>query len=134
MARRRTTTFVGDGAFIGREAQMAGWEQVIVALVRERGEALKRYAYLLCGNETDADDLVQEALVRAFARPGRRSADEAEAYVRRILLNRFLDTGRRSRTKGKALPLLAAEIVMPDQTGSVAARIDVRVALAALSP
>ena len=113
---------------------MAAWEQAMVTLVRDRGGALKRYAFLLCGNDADADDLVQEALVRAFARPGRRDGDQVEAYVRRIMLNKFLDSTRRHRIWSKAMPLLSGDPVVPDQAGSVAARADVRTALAALPP
>lgn len=113
---------------------MADWVQTMTALAQARGEALKRYAFLLCGNDADADDLVQEALVRAFARPGRRDADEAEAYVRRILLNRFLHTRRRQRSWLKVRPLLRIEDLGPDQTAAVAAQADVRAALAGLSP
>lgn len=40
----------------------------LVAFVTERGAALYRYGYLLAGNEHDADDLVQEALLRVRAR------------------------------------------------------------------
>jgi DNA-directed RNA polymerase specialized sigma24 family protein len=58
---------------------VADWEQAMSALTHERGGALKRYAFLLCGNDAEADDLVQEALLRAFARPGRvRLQDRTE--------------------------------------------------------
>ncbi len=50
---------------------MADWAQAMTQLTHARGDALKRYAFLLCGNDADADDLVQEALVRAFARSRR---------------------------------------------------------------
>jgi RNA polymerase sigma factor (sigma-70 family) len=103
---------------------VADWVQTMTELTHARGGALKRYAFLLCGNDADADDLVQEALVRAFARPGRRGADEAEAYVRRILLNRFL----------KMRPLLRVEDRELDQTAALATQTDVRAALAGLSP
>jgi RNA polymerase sigma factor (sigma-70 family) len=112
---------------------MAGWAETMAALTQERGEALKRYAFLLCGNDADADDLVQDALVRAFARPGRHGTAEAEAYVRRILLNRFLDTRRRQRLWLKIRPLVRSEEPVPDQAGAVAAHADVQAALAGLS-
>ena len=46
----------------------AGWERVVTELVAERGDALLRYAALLCGDRDDAADLVQEALVKTFGR------------------------------------------------------------------
>jgi len=110
------------------------WVQTMTELTHARGGALKRYAFLLCGNDADADDLVQEALVRAFARPSRRGADEAEAYIRRILLNRFLDTRRRQRSWLKIRPLLRAEDRELDPTAALAAQTDIRTALAGLSP
>jgi len=77
---------------------VADWEQVLDALVRERGAALTRYASLLTGDTRDADDLVQEALVRSFSqgRPIREVA-ATEAYVRRAILTVFLDGYRRRR-------------------------------------
>ncbi|MEV6006160.1 SigE family RNA polymerase sigma factor [Streptomyces sp. NPDC051976] len=113
---------------------MAGWEEVLAELVRQRGKALKRYAYLLCGNDEDADDLVQDALVRAFARPGRRAATDAEAYVRRIMLNRFLDAHRRRRNWLRVQPLLGQADIVGDRSAEVALEADVRSALAVLSP
>jgi len=44
------------------------WEQMLAGLASQHGPALKRHAFLLCGVEAEADDLVQEALVRAFMR------------------------------------------------------------------
>jgi DNA-directed RNA polymerase specialized sigma24 family protein len=44
------------------------WEQTLADLFIGGGAALKRHAFLLCGDEAQADDLVQEALVRAFTR------------------------------------------------------------------
>jgi DNA-directed RNA polymerase specialized sigma24 family protein len=73
-----------------------GWEQTLAGLVAGSGAALKRHAFLLCGDEAEADDLVQEALVRAFARSLRvPRARAAEAYVRVIMVNLFIDGARR---------------------------------------
>ncbi|MCW2941991.1 MAG: hypothetical protein JWN00_4976 [Actinomycetia bacterium] len=113
---------------------MADWETAMVTLARERGGALKRYAFLLSGDDAEADDLLQEALVRAFARPGRRADAEAEAYVRRILLNRFLDTRRRRQGWFRVRPLVATAEEAPDPMAAAVDRADVRVALAGLTP
>jgi DNA-directed RNA polymerase specialized sigma24 family protein len=43
---------------------MATWESALAELVTMRGVALKRYAFLLCGSDAEADDLVQDALVK----------------------------------------------------------------------
>ncbi|MFC4913387.1 RNA polymerase sigma factor [Actinomadura gamaensis] len=113
---------------------MAGWAQTMAALADRRGAALKRYAFLLCGDDAEADDLVQEALVRAFARPGHRTEDEAEGYVRRIMLNRFLDAKRSRRVWRRVSPLLHRKDYVPDASGQVVVNTDVRAALARLSP
>lgn len=110
------------------------WERAMVTLATERGGALKRYAFLLCGNDAEADDLVQEALVRAFARPGRRAEGEAEAYVRRILLNRFLDTRRQRLSWLRVRPLVGMDDTLPDHASSTAESADLRSALDGLSP
>ena len=57
---------------------------------------LRRTAYLLSGDWHLADDLVQEALTRAFASwPRITRRGEPDAYVRKILLNLYLDHRRR---------------------------------------
>jgi DNA-directed RNA polymerase specialized sigma24 family protein len=75
------------------------WEQELGDLAAERGTALKRQAFLLCGDDAQADDLVQEALVRAFTRPLRiLRPGGTEAYVRTIMVNLFIDGTRRRGT------------------------------------
>src|ERR1700730_16387860 len=101
----------------------------MVTLARERGGALKRYAFLLSGDDAEADDLLQEALVRAFARPGRKADAEAEAYVRRILLNRFLDTRRRRQGWFRGRPRAATAEEAPDPMAAAVGRGGVRVGL-----
>jgi RNA polymerase sigma factor (sigma-70 family) len=64
--------------------------------VSERGDALTRYAYLVSGSQDDASDLVQDALVKTFGRLRNGfTIASAEAYVRRAILNTYLDGGRR---------------------------------------
>ncbi|MEV4140328.1 SigE family RNA polymerase sigma factor [Dactylosporangium sp. NPDC049742] len=58
------------------------------AFVAARGAALVRFAVLLTGDDHRAEDLVQEALAKAYLRWGRiRRADDPEVYVRRLVLN-----------------------------------------------
>ncbi|WP_210481745.1 sigma-70 family RNA polymerase sigma factor [Naasia sp. SYSU D00948] len=111
----------------------SGWQQVAATLVEERGDALLRYAYLLCGSRDDAADLVQDALVRTFGRTrGDFTLPAAEAYVRRAVLNGFLDGTRRS-TKWRSVQHLAArdEDAHPSSADD---RLDLEGGLRHLSP
>jgi RNA polymerase sigma-70 factor (sigma-E family) len=66
--------------------------------VAVRGEDLARLAYLLTGNHSDADDLVQHALAKAYARWTRIGAlDSPDAYVRRIMANQHVSWWRKRR-------------------------------------
>jgi len=112
-----------------------GWEQALTDLARGRGAALKRHAFLLCGNEAQADDLVQEALVRAFTRPLRvPRPGGAEAYVRAIVVNLFIDGARRHSRWSRLAPLLQPAGVTPDPADQVSDRDAMLTALRSLSP
>ncbi|GAA1271795.1 SigE family RNA polymerase sigma factor [Kitasatospora nipponensis] len=111
------------------------WHEVLGELMRARGAALKRYGYVLCGERAEADDLVQDALVRVFAQP-RRSWDveSAERYVRRVMLNRYLDQHRRRARWRVLLPRLAAPTSTADFSAASGDRLDLVSALDVLSP
>jgi len=139
-----------------------GWHEDLELLATQRGGALVGYAYTLCGDVRQAEDLVQEALVkycsRLVGRGGRRrraasgmravpldGADGAdggggaqapqhpEAYVRRMVLNLYLDGWRRSRKWADIAPRVAVEDVRFPDSG-VTARADVVHALTRLTP
>src|SRR5690606_28378165 len=101
-------------------------DAVVDRLARERGRALVGYAYLLTWDSAAAEDLVQEALVRTYAR-SRRLEDlwAAEAYVRRTMLNLFLDTRRRGTRWSEVRHLVARGDVADDAPG--AEETDVRI-------
>lgn len=57
---------------------------------------LRRTAFLLCGDWSLADDLVQEALIRLYVAWPRLSRSESlRNYSRRVLINLYLDHRRR---------------------------------------
>ncbi|HZB71030.1 MAG: polymerase sigma factor, sigma-70 family [Acidimicrobiales bacterium] len=74
-------------------------------MARSHGRFLYTVAYRLTGNDADAQDLVQEVLLRvrrglATYRPG-----SLEAWLSRITTNAFLDeTRRRKRRPSEPLP------------------------------
>ena len=87
-------------------------------LVATRGDALQRYAMLLCGSHEQAADLVQDALVKTFGRLRNGfSVESAEAYVRRAILNGHLDGGRRITRWRRIAPLEYVPDEQPPATG-----------------
>jgi RNA polymerase sigma-70 factor (sigma-E family) len=93
------------------------------ALVATRGQALKRYAYLMCGDDDTADDLVQEALTRVLARSAPRDPAELERYVRRVLVNLVVDGARRAARWRRIVPRLAADPRSRDAAPEVVDRL-----------
>jgi len=89
--------------------------------------ALRRYAWSLLRNGPDADDLVQDCLVRAL---DRLTTSPAVAAVRpwlfTIMHNLFVSRWRTLRRRGESVSADAAEVaeipVAPDQDGSLAIR------------
>ncbi|WBQ06397.1 SigE family RNA polymerase sigma factor [Kribbella sp. CA-293567] len=68
--------------------------------VTEKTDALLRFAYVLTGDHTLAEDAVQDALTTACARWGRVSqADDPEAYVKRMVVNAHISWWRRFRRR-----------------------------------
>jgi RNA polymerase sigma factor (sigma-70 family) len=114
---------------------VARWREVMDELVHSRGTALKRYGYLLCGDEAGAADLVQEALVRTFARPRLNwTVAELEPYVKRVMLNNHLDNYRKKGRWRRLLPRLAEPQTATDPAIASIDRLAVFAALRLLSP
>lgn len=65
------------------------------AFVAARGDALWRSAWLLTADAHLAEDLVQTALAKCFARFDRVGADGFEAYVRRVMFTTYAAWWRR---------------------------------------
>ncbi len=84
------------------------------AWVAVRREPLRRSAYLICLDWHLADDLVQDALARTYARwPRVARHGNPEAYVRRAILNGYLDLRRRPWRRVRLdadLPETAADV------------------------
>ncbi|GAA1590020.1 SigE family RNA polymerase sigma factor [Actinoplanes couchii] len=69
-------------------------EDEFTAFVAARGQSLLRIAHALTGDPDAAQDLVQGALAKAYARWPRIHGD-AEAYVRKIIYNDRVSAWRR---------------------------------------
>lgn len=111
------------------------WERVVTELVAHRGDALLRYAVLLCGDRDDAADLVQEALVKTFGRLRNGfGVDSAEAYVRRVILNTHLDGGRRRSRWRRVAPLEYVPEQRESDAPATDAKLDLHAELGKLTP
>ena len=77
----------------GRGAADAEFEHV----VRGSWPTLRQAAYVLTGSTQDAEDLLQGVLARTYARWSRVRRDDPVAYIRRALVNAYVDQWRRRR-------------------------------------
>ncbi|QTE30941.1 sigma-70 family RNA polymerase sigma factor [Pengzhenrongella sicca] len=110
-------------------------DRVMADLARERGGALVNYAVLLTGDSAAAQDLVQDAFVKVFVRLRTGfTPDAAEAYVRRAILTLYVDGYRRRQRWASVRHLVAAGPQERSREMEFADRIDLRAALAGLSP
>ena len=103
--------------------------------VRGQWPALVRYATALCGNPTEAEELVQSALVRVALRwPFVRDKDNPDGYVRRAIVNGYLTTWRRVRSREMLVDEVPETAASADGTAGVDELMTVRRALAGLPP
>lgn len=121
---------------------MSAWSDTLDALMRERASALFGYAYVMTGNAHEAEDLLQEALIRTF-RTNRRvtTVDAAHSYVKRAITTAFIDRHRRSiarpaRAQGDQgdYDLARASAASPDPAHAVATHMDLHAAILSLPP
>jgi RNA polymerase sigma-70 factor (sigma-E family) len=88
-------------------------------LVAGRAHALRRTAYLMCGDWHQAEDLVQVTFMKLHASWHRVRRHEAfDAYLRKTLLRACVDEKRRARWRREAptdvLPEVVDPAVLPD--------------------
>jgi DNA-directed RNA polymerase specialized sigma24 family protein len=89
-----------------------------------RQRALCRAAFLLTGDDDEAEELFQAAMVRAYTRWSHivRRGTDPEAYVRKIMLNKVRDDWRarvRRRKRADETPLSGT---VPDTSDAVVDR------------
>lgn len=103
--------------------------------VRARWLPLLRTATLLTGDRHAAEDLVQDALARAAQRwTVIAEADSPDAYVRRILYTRSVDTWRRTRREPRPSEHVAWSTASADTTATTDTRVTLEAALRRLTP
>jgi RNA polymerase sigma-70 factor (sigma-E family) len=105
--------------------------------ISARGAALSRAAYQLTGDHQAAEDLVQDTYVVLVRRWQKSGTVDPEAYVRRILYSRFIDSWRRRRLRElpTAAPPEAIDLDRAvDSASAVTDRLTLRDALVRLTP
>jgi RNA polymerase sigma-70 factor (sigma-E family) len=112
---------------------MADDDATFVEYVSAHMVHLRRTAYLLCGDWARGDDIVQRALTDVYVRWSKvRRADNIDAYVRTVLVHRFIDERRRAWARVRLVPTVPdapAPVAVDPATG-----LDLRSALAGLPP
>jgi RNA polymerase sigma-70 factor (sigma-E family) len=89
--------------------------------VRARGDSLRRFAYLICGDRHLGEDLLQEVLVKAYRRWTRIEADQPDSYLRTALVRSHVSWLRR-RSSGERPGDVPDEAAIGDFTEGQALR------------
>lgn len=114
-------------------------DEAFTQFVTQARPGLLRSARLLTtGDQSRAEDLVQQVLVRLYVRwPSVARADEPVRYAHRSLVNAFIDDTRRAhrrRERSFGDPTVAEVVTPGDETSDPVVRQQVLRALAALPP
>jgi RNA polymerase sigma-70 factor, ECF subfamily len=83
--------------------ETASTSELRLSIVRSM-PGLKRYALVLTRNSADAEDLLQETMVKALLNLHQfRSGTRPEPWLTRIMKNTFLNSRRKYRTTGRVM-------------------------------
>jgi RNA polymerase sigma-70 factor (sigma-E family) len=109
---------------------MTDFDQFVAAHV----DGLLRTAYLIVSDESEAEDLVQECLLKVARRwPRIRRMEQPLAYARRILVNLTFDGARgRARRRSELEPAARANPIAIDPLTAVDGRTELLQALGRL--
>jgi len=93
--------------------------------VAGRGERLRRFAYLCCGDWHHAEDAVQTALLRLYRAWPRVRSSTVDAYTRRIVVNILISESRRLRfRRERVTDVLPETTARPDGTADRVTLVD----------
>ncbi len=108
--------------------------ETFIACVEREQEAVRGFLLTLCcGNRDEADDLAQDALVKAYlACSGFRDGGKFRSWLFKIAHNTFLSYRRSQKTHPQPLPLWRGEEVQAEDSGEGTS--DLYHALSALPP
>lgn len=108
-----------------------GFREALAALLPQ----LRAFARFLARDAARADDLVQEAVLRALERQDRwQPGSDLRAWCFRILRNRFLDLERRRGAEARGLANLTPAAHQPPAQAGAAVLGDLEAAIALLPP
>ena len=100
---------------------MGSQPDIVAELYRHSLPRLGAYAFLLTGSHAEAEELVQAAIVKVFARPRRlTNLPQAEAYVRTAIRTLHIDGMRRRVRWARVAPRLAT----PDAVAGPGDQVD----------
>jgi RNA polymerase sigma-70 factor (sigma-E family) len=117
----------------GPDAARTNMDDDFSAFVGSAATRLLRTAELLTGDRSQAEDLVQIALEKAYLRWHRIRADDPFSYVRRVLINAHHDWWRRKPWRERATDELPERSHVQDGAEDQARRDSVFRALATLT-
>jgi RNA polymerase sigma factor (sigma-70 family) len=110
---------------------VSSWKPLVEELVNDRSPRLLGYGVMLTGSVPDAEDLLHDAIVKAFGRPRRFGhINAAEQYVRRTMQTLAID---RQRSRAAFSRALERDRTPEPAPRDVDAEIDVEAALAVLT-
>jgi RNA polymerase sigma-70 factor (ECF subfamily) len=89
-------------------------DEEITEFIRSRYALLLRRAFLLTGDAGLAQDLVQESLTRLWMSWSRRTVENPDAYLRRVMVNASISTWRNRRRVQTVDEFDAKTLAVPD--------------------
>jgi len=120
-----------DDSLVARARR--GDREAFALLIEPRTLRLLRTARVIVGNEADAYEAAQEALIAAWVRlPSLRDADRFDAWLNRTLVNKCRDALRR-RKRVREIDISGSGLAVPDTADEHAAQASVLAAFDQLS-
>jgi RNA polymerase sigma-70 factor, ECF subfamily len=97
---RQSVEATGDSDAIAVERTLAGDRDAFRVLVERHSPSVFRLAYRMTGNQHDAEEVVQEAFLRAYQKLGQFAARaNFGTWVYRIAANYAIDRGRQRKSE-----------------------------------
>lgn len=102
---------------------------VFAEFAAARTPALIRVAYLLTGDQHGAEDLVQSALAKTYARWGSLRHQDPEGYIRTVMYREQVSWWRRLARIRETVTATPADVAVPDPSTHTDLRLAMRAAL-----